>query len=1013
MRNTRPVLSVALPLAVILGIAIALLLRSHGRLGASPSAGGAAGGSAQATAGGPGGSGAGEGPSGAAAGRKGRKAGPVAGEDNAEDAGEPTTIFELPLEKGRVLVGRVVDAAGQGQAGWAVSMRAVGAGVSQMPGSGLADADGWFTLRSEVSGAVQFALSLYPQRRPDAYESYQFESGEIDLPRGGQAEPLTLTVDIGHTVKGRVVLRGSGVPVPGVEVQVKVNEEDAASWADGPQCSLLSAELCAREKTGGNGAFTIENVPNGSLNFTLEAKEIVRKSEKGGELQGEAVFDVGDLAVGQARSIAGRLVDATTRDPNRPTYPFHGVTVDATNDFGEGVERGRGDPYDFGEGASGNDVYPDEQGRFTAEGIGDGVTRVTFTAPGYLPLVMRDVTLRPASQTDLGDILLQPGCTLSGILIDKALGKPVRRDEYFNITVEEAGKAHSRNNGLAKVAGDDGKFEIHGVSREAETVTLTVPGFPARTVTTIPAPDDQGCIDLGRIELERGGQIEGIVVDPQDAPRPGAATVILTQKDGDLQKDDRDSDSDSDEGDGKTVQHYSYADREGKFRASALPPGTYKVIANAEGCAPSTVGNIEVTGSGDPTPVRVVVGAGARLKGTLVDLGTRILSGWQALLDQEGGSVSYEGGGAAAQTGALGNFELTRLPAGDVRVLFAFSQNAKNVRTSMTFLSAPVAPTDREVVFILPLSPMLQGRLVDEEGRGVAGARVHVAQGHGSANGNSGSAGQQETGCSLRKLDLTAESATDDSGRFRVGPVAVGTAGIEFSGDMLVKKTLDGTVIGVDDEYDLGDVTVQAGHVLVGRLVDNATGAPVQLSGDAPVGGHARRPAGDATVSVRAKELDSTFRVTGVPGDATSVVLNVQHYLPCEVTDLRVQPGQETDLGDLTLDPGVTLRVRLVDAGTGAPYSGADPGDGGTSVEAVGQKKSDGDNVGTWSASALPDVDRGVYLFRTAPAALQQITLTPAGCEPLAIDSVPSADSHGIADLGDRRVKRKAAGGTQ
>lgn len=414
--------------------------------------------------------------------------------------GQPTPGNNSSPMRERTVTGRLVDGAGRGLAGWRISLSAADAESGRYGEIGKTEADGTFAIQSSRSGPVRFFLNLDHLLRADAHERSEFRSGEVELAEGDQAKPLTLTVDTNHTIKGRVVWSGSDRPVPGIGVSVKVEPGNAATQAVGPQCAVQLAFLWAREKTDKYGAFMIENVPNGSLEFTLEAKGIVHKSVAGKELHGEEVLDVEDLDVDTAYSLKGRLLDATTREPLRLAHGLGWVTVDATDEFGKGGAGPSLDPNDFGEAATGDGVDLDEDGRFTARNISEGATRVTITEPGYLPVEIRGVRLRPTGPTDLGDILLQLGCTLTGILIDKSQGKPLVLGRYFQIGVQEAGKTQRRY-GLVRPPGDDGRFTIRGVSRDTEAVIFLDTGFSTHTVTAVPAPDGKGCIDLGRVEL--------------------------------------------------------------------------------------------------------------------------------------------------------------------------------------------------------------------------------------------------------------------------------------------------------------------------------------------------------------------------------------------------------------------------------------------------------------------------------------------------------------------------------
>ena len=197
---------------------------------------------------------------------------------------------------------------------------------------------------------------------------------------------------------------------------------------------------------------------------------------------------------------------------------------------------------------------------------------------------------------------------------------------------------------------------------------------------------------------------------------------------------------------------------------------------------------------------------------------------------------------------------------------------------------------------------------------------------------------------------------------------------------------------------------MQAAAVVVGRFVDKTTDAParVERGGTNEVASAILRSGGNwSGIPMAVKAEDATFRLTGVPTEAANLSLRVESHLPCRIGDLRLAAGQVTDVGDVALDPGGGVRVRLLDAVTGEVYS---PVRGRPSASLSGQSDSLGDSWGHITESME---ERGVCVYRPVPADLRQARIEVEGCEPILIESLPAADGKGFVDLGDRKVSRK------
>lgn len=901
--------------------------------------------------------------------------------------GKPTAGVDFTAARGKTVAGRVVDAAGAGQPGWVVSVSAGtpgpdGArptGISQVP----TDADGKFAIANAPTGKACFRLQRSGIVNAGRANHLSFVSGDVAVPDGGTDQPIVLTIAV-RSVQGCVVLAVSGKPVAGVDVQARAYPVGGARQGEGTVCAGFG-NAAASGKTDEDGTFQIDAVPNGVIEFTLEGKGILTTISSPKELPGKGVADAGKIEVQPAQDFTGRFLVAATRRP----YPLvHSDPIRIGNPIGVQM---------FGSAGSSPDsaqVIPDENGHFSLGNVRPTVTRLVFDAPGYQPVEVNDLKPTSGGVHDLGNLSLSTGCTLVGTLIDRAAGKPLERNRPATALIRQRGMTQAVSLPLS-LAGDDGRFEIRAAPGDIESVTLQPQEYSSVALEKISPPDAQGRIDLGRIEVASGGTVLGTVVDDKSKPCAGALVQIAPQP--------RPAGVTHWRGAFESVWHETQTDGDGKFRIGLLPDGIYQLSASVYGFAPTVLQNVAVTSGGMAVQVRFAVGTGTgpRLAGTLTDMRQQGLAGWVVSADP-GGNNAFRASGAT--TDAAGRFALQPVPDGNLRLRFIYSKNQKDRRMTMVFRSALFELGGAPTTFALPLGHDVTGRLLDTTGRGVPGVSVQVSQSSqrkDSIPGGATARGLTEDACTLENLGIQADALSDESGRFRVGPLAVGTASFTFTGDMLLPKKLDDIAIGTSKEHDLGDLTVRAGGVLVGRFVDKATRAPLALEAV----NHemtCRLVGSDGDMQmVRCKTENNrtTFRLGGVPVGTALVSLTVIGYSPVEIRNPKVAPGQETDVGDVALDAGITVVVRLVSAETGRPLSVAwvnfhVPGD-----DAPERSQA------PVAVTTNPSADVGVHTFRSVPSGLPQITLEPAGCEPIVVAPLPAPNAKGVVDLGDRKVR--------
>lgn len=160
-----------------------------------------------------------------------------------------------------------------------------------------------------------------------------------------------------------------------------------------------------------------------------------------------------------------------------------------------------------------------------------------------------------------------------------------------------------RDQSLATSTDEEGHFRL-----AAEASGCFVVAHPGSGV-----PSDRVQVFVGRdnvVRLNRGGSIEGMVVDERDAPITGFLLAV-----------------ESYQGTAKETAPIglvkSYEDPHGAFIWESLAPGTYVLTASAEGRPPARSRSVDVEAGRRSSHVRIVLSRGGVLTGRILDGDTR------------------------------------------------------------------------------------------------------------------------------------------------------------------------------------------------------------------------------------------------------------------------------------------------------------------------------------------------------------------------------------------------------
>lgn len=263
------------------------------------------------------------------------------------------------------------------------------------------------------------------------------------------ADERQLDVDVvvlepGFRFTGTVVDKSSGQPIAAATVSLRQGGGRRGGRGRGS----------FSEETDEEGRFTIDHLPTGEMNLQVRAKGYLPFDQEALEPQSTPNFDV---FMEPGLTIQGLVLDAATGEPLE-SYGIHAVYIEAlpSEESQGGARRGgerafsavaggraRGLSFAGGRGGGGsNDSFkrarswgaqmpmdpgepePHPEGRFTLDGLIEGVYAVDVAAPGYERTRSTTVTVARGQGAPNLPVRLARGVLLAGVVQDEA-GEPI------------------------------------------------------------------------------------------------------------------------------------------------------------------------------------------------------------------------------------------------------------------------------------------------------------------------------------------------------------------------------------------------------------------------------------------------------------------------------------------------------------------------------------------------------------------------------------------------------------
>ena len=591
--------------------------------------------------------------------------------------------------------------------------------------------------------------------------------------RSAAARPLEVLLELAGSISGMVV-DGGGRPVGGAEVRAR----SADSWGSEADRSLRSGadgsfrfaglpakalyEVTARREgsapaTGVAGP-ALPDRPAPPLRLVLTAGATLR-----GRVAGEGGAPVTGARLALVPSPQGGVTDEFRHPRQRPPQPLEAAA--------------------------------DAEGAFEVRHLAPGRYDLRATAPGFAPLVVPGIELAAVPEPlDLGLVTLAAEAAIQGEVVD-ARGEPVAGAEVGAVAREELRRfrwEQERAKAPSATTDEQGRFRI-GELRPGERRDLTV-RHPRHVATRVPGVEAPTSEPL-RIALVDAGSITGRVLGPDGEPVAGA--VINMQ--GDCM------------GNVEHIRTVPRSDAAGDFRAEGLTPGRCDLVTSAEGFMPAERRGLEVPAGRDLEGVVLLLERGEVLEGSVLDDdGAPAAAMVRAQLEERGGA------GGAGRLGILhqetdgdGRYRLEGLAPGSYRVA-AFGFESGGHATAEVEVVAGVNRLDLRLTRKSQAS--VSGRVLDPDGKPVAGAAVQLAKESSSSGVTTQGDGSFEISVELGSYTATASArGWADSAPLPVevaaGQAVAGVAGLELR--LRPGGTIAGRLLGVEPA-DLGRVRVRA-----------------------------------------------------------------------------------------------------------------------------------------------------------------------------------------------------------
>ncbi|MFP2909290.1 carboxypeptidase regulatory-like domain-containing protein, partial [Pyxidicoccus sp. 3LFB2] len=641
------------------------------------------------------------------------------------------------------------------------------------------------------------------------------------------------------------VLLADGRPAPGAEVRVQYSLHVAVADAE--------------------GRFVFEPLAPGDYEVLAERDgehgfQNVSLSEEGPEA--EVILRLGTLA----------FVEGLVRD--QAGHPVAGASVTASSEesgpsFDDGVTGADGrfrmgplplGPHTFSVDADGFHELEVENVEVSASGA---PLSFTLERAFILAGIVTDTEGRPVPDADVDALQRPPPSSRRAELLSKP---PLPHNAPIptrDVVITEAGQVALYDT-HSTLSNEEGRFFLEVPRAGRYTLTASGGSFQRTQVEV-----DASTLDL-HVVLRGGATLEGTVMDTRGAP---LMHVQLTVEVG-------------------TDKHprelRTLSDEDGTFTLGGLPPGTHTLQARLDlgGFFHQASRTVSVRGT-ETVDASLRLDTGQSVSGIVVDGDGRPVPDAQveaySLREKSDGGESFRP--SLATTGPDGRFTVDHIAEGECSLsaskeghTFEPPQLERPPERLSRWPGVVARSGARDVRLVLRYQGYVHGRVVGRDGTPIP------------------------------RFSVNQEDFRDASGAFRLPMERAGTTRLTFEAPGLTLSVRE-VEVPQGRDLDLGDVKLEPGRQLRGRVVDAETSLPVaraEVRVNLP--GEDEWTAERSPLAMERTSADGTFVLPLL--ERRPLDLDVQHD---RFPKLRQQIGADDEILELRLYPGATLEGTLRD----------------------------------------------------------------------------------------------------
>lgn len=193
----------------------------------------------------------------------------------------------------------------------------------------------------------------------------------------------------------------------------------------------------------------------------------------------------------------------------------------------------------------------DADGKYVLGGLKPGSVDIRTLAPGFVAVTKRDIQVFKGRMTEGIDFTLDPGKSISGVVVNSA-DEPVK-----NATIS----ANDTKSYKTAKTDEKGQFALNGFSGDKVNLSVRAPGYVLFVKRNIPANTDEL-----HLVLRKGGSVEGQAIS--DVVLKSFVVILYTIPEAGRQR--------------RIVKQKISSDPEGYFKVKDIPGGIYTLEIHAK-----------------------------------------------------------------------------------------------------------------------------------------------------------------------------------------------------------------------------------------------------------------------------------------------------------------------------------------------------------------------------------------------------------------------------------------------